>query len=255
MHVLSRSSADSPIRAIRSQLCADTLDISFDRLRFSNPNYMSPAPPLCSGPGPTRTGSMSNAARVLPTSTSPATAQTPATTVPTGRPTKPPRGYPVNVRSPPSSPEPRQRWNLEQEGEEPHSDTAVDTVTVAGSSEPWAALPKDNDDNGSEYAASSDEEDPVPAKRCRESARLRGVCAPSERFRTCRALRFLRDASRAAGESARTPRARSPPCPNARFWSRLVVDVARRRDRQNPTFTQVRGIHISNISLHIARMA
>ncbi|KAI9439279.1 hypothetical protein H4582DRAFT_128769 [Lactarius indigo] len=85
--------------------------------------------------------------------------------------TKPPHGCPVNVRSP------QQSSNLE---EEPHSDTAVDD-TAAGSPEPLAALPKDNDDNGSEYAASrsSSDEDPVPAKRCRESARLRGVRAPT----------------------------------------------------------------------------
>jgi hypothetical protein len=114
--------------------------------------------------------------------------QAPTTTAP-GRPAKPPHGYPVNVRSPPS-PSPRQRsyWNVdleeeeeEEEEEEPHSDTAVD-VTVAGSLEPFATWPKDknDDDDVSEYAASSSDEDPVPAKRRRESARLRGVRAPSE---------------------------------------------------------------------------
>ncbi len=199
---------------------------------------------------------MSCATGIPQTSTSPAAAaQAPATTAP-GRPTKPPHGYHVNVRSPPS-PEPRQRRNLAQE-EELHSDTAVDT-TAAGSSEPFAFLPKDNDDNGSEYAASSDEEDPVPAKRCRESARLRGVRAPSEsisasvhesrdlisvpfssQLRTCRALRlFLKDTPRATpGENARAPGARSP-CSNARFWSRPVVDpdVAPQRGRQNLTLT------------------
>ncbi|KAH9051626.1 hypothetical protein EDB83DRAFT_2522033 [Lactarius deliciosus] len=100
------------------------------------------------------------------TSNSPEATQASATS-----PTKPPHGYyPVRVRSP------LQSWSLEEE--EPHSDTAVDD-TAAGTSEPLAALPKDNDDNGSEYTASSSDEDPVPAKRCRESARLRGVRAPT----------------------------------------------------------------------------
>ncbi|KAH8987161.1 hypothetical protein EDB92DRAFT_1150358 [Lactarius akahatsu] len=98
------------------------------------------------------------------TSKSPEATQASATS-----PTKPPHGYPVKIRSP------RQSWDLE---EEPHSDTVVDD-TAAGTSEPLAALPKDNDDNGSEYTASSSDEDPVPAKRCRESARLRGVRAPT----------------------------------------------------------------------------
>lgn len=96
------------------------------------------------------------------TSNSPEATQASATS-----PTKPPHGYPIRS--------PRQSWSLE---EEPHSDTAVDD-TAAGTSEPLAALPKDNDDNGSEYTASSSDEDPVPAKRCRESARLRGVRAPT----------------------------------------------------------------------------
>ncbi|KAH9165868.1 hypothetical protein EDB89DRAFT_264244 [Lactarius sanguifluus] len=97
------------------------------------------------------------------TSNSPEATQASATS-----PTKPPHGYyPVKVRSP------RESWSQE---EEPHSDTVVDD-TAAGTSEPLAALPKDNDDNESEYTASSSDEDPVPAKRCRESARLRGVRA------------------------------------------------------------------------------
>ena len=141
--------------------------------------------PFCSGPGPASMyGGMPS------TSMTPATAQASTSTTTPGRSAKPPppHGYPVNNVKIPPGPEPRQRssWKvleleleeeeLEEE-EEPHSDTAVD----AGSSEPLlATLPKDHDDdNGSEYAASSDE-DPVPAKRSRESARLRGVRAPSE---------------------------------------------------------------------------
>lgn len=141
-------------------------------------------------------------AGIPPTSTSPAT-QTLATTTP-GCPTKPPHGHPVNLRSP-LGPEPRQIWNLEEEEEEPHSDTAVDTTTV-GSSEPLATLPKDNDDNGSEYAASSDE-DPVPAERRRESARLRGVRAPSEREHaaTSRESRHLMSLSLSAPHLSRSP--------------------------------------------------
>ncbi|KAH9024926.1 hypothetical protein EDB85DRAFT_245717 [Lactarius pseudohatsudake] len=126
---------------------------------FPAPTACPPAPPpFCSGPD---SASMSSKPS---TSNSPEATQASATSS-----TKPPHGYPVKIRSP------RQSRNLE---EEPHSDTAVDD-TAAGTSEPLAALPKDNDDNGSEYAASGSDEDPVPAKRCRESARLRGVRAPT----------------------------------------------------------------------------
>ncbi|KAH9017779.1 hypothetical protein EDB83DRAFT_183795 [Lactarius deliciosus] len=128
---------------------------------YPAPTACPPAPPpFCSGPD---SASMSCEPS---TSNSPEATQASAT-----GPTKPPHGYyPVRVRSR------RQSWSLEEE--EPHSDTAVDD-TAAGTSEPLAALPKDNDDNGSEYTASSSDEGPVPAKRCRESARLRGVRAPT----------------------------------------------------------------------------
>lgn len=177
MPVLSRSSADSP-----SALSG----INFEQIPSI---YLSigcgfPTPPrLFFVLGQVQPASMSSEAAISPTSPSSASQDRARTAL--RWPTMPPHhSYPVSVRS---AAEPRQRRDLNpDEDEEPHSDTAVDTHTAPGSgpSQPLPALPKDNDDIGSEYAASSEEEDfvPVQAKRNRGSARLRlrGIRALSE---------------------------------------------------------------------------
>lgn len=141
--------------------------------------------------GQVQPASMSSEAAISPASPSPAS-QARATTAPRYQTKLPYHSHPVSVRS---AAEPRQRRDLDlDEDDEPLSDTAVDTHTAAGSgsSQTLPILPKDNDDIGSEYAASSDEEGPVlaRAKHSRESARLRlrGVRAPSETPRTHVAL-------------------------------------------------------------------
>ncbi len=127
---------------------------------------MSSASPFCSGPGP------SARKKIVTSTTRPLT---PAMTTSRHQ-IKTTHGTPmINIRSPPS-PEPR---DLELE-DEPHSDTAVDKT--AGSSEPLATLPKDND-SGSEYVEGSDErpKPAEPAKHRRVSATLREVRVSSER--------------------------------------------------------------------------
>ena len=133
--------------------------------------------------GQVQPASMSSEAAISPTSPNPAS-QARATTSPRYQIKSPYHSHPVSVRS---AAEPRQRQDLDlDEDDEPHSDTAVNTHTAvgSGSSQTLPALPKDNDDIGSEYAASSDEEDPVPARaKCNRGStrlRLRGVRAPSE---------------------------------------------------------------------------
>ncbi|KAH9053069.1 hypothetical protein EDB87DRAFT_311537 [Lactarius vividus] len=179
MPVLSRSFPDpppppfAPSGANYEQILSIYLSIGCGVFQ---PQLRAPPPCtasfFCSGPD---SASMSCQPGIPSTSNSPEATQASATSS-----TKPPHGRAVIVRSP------RQSWSQEEEEEEEeaHSDTAVDDTAAGRTSEPLAALPKDNDDNGSEYiASSSDEDPPVPAKRCRESARLRGGVRvpPSER--------------------------------------------------------------------------